>query len=128
MADFLDAATWIATKLATHWAETMTCLSGDDSCTVTGATIGGQLLRVTDQRGVARTIRTELDVIFPTDSLDFGDGVVEPPDGMRVRLTTRGTLGEYDMVPPGANERAWRYTSGYREAIRCHLKYRGPVT
>lgn len=109
----LSAGTeWLAKQLDGHLAEEVTYRS--PSGTVTASAVMGSST-FDAESGDGPTVRFgTADFIFASDAIPF-----RPARGDRIVF--RGT--EYEVIcPPGEPE--WRWTSGFKKAMRVHTKRR----
>jgi hypothetical protein len=62
-----------------------------------------------------------IDLLFPVEAYDFGDGPVEPADGDLFEVSDGVTVLELEACPYPP-EPAWRYMDRFRSHLRIHTK------
>jgi hypothetical protein len=77
--------------------------------------------RTQAEPGAAR-LDAERDYVFPVAALVLGGAAVTPRKGDRVTEVIAGTPTTFEVVPPTADEREWRYSDQTRTAYRVHTK------
>ncbi len=127
MADMLQSGlAWLSAQLQANAATTITYRRGSQSVRIQ-ATMGAQLLKVTDLAGNAMVERPDADFIFPAANLDFGAGPVAPAEGDLVEKTYGSITRQFKVMPVGGSEPAWRYCDPYQINVRVHTKFVGNV-
>lgn len=115
-----DGMSWLGEKLATSESVSVTYTRGPSSTTI-NATLGSQLLRITDTNGRTRVQRPDQDFMFNATELVLNGVQVEPAEGDYV---TKADGSRYDVRPPAPGEAAWRYCDPQHVRIRVHTKKR----
>jgi len=115
-----QSTTWLTDQRVTHLATPVTYQRGIDSVVVP-ATIGQTVFRFDSQDGA--TIRTvSRDFLIRAADLILNGLATEPQRGDRITETDGGKTFTYEVMSPGGNEPAWRYSDPYRRTLRIHTK------
>jgi hypothetical protein len=120
MANQLQAgAAWLRDQLNAYASLPVTYRRGATAIAL-NATPGSSLLRVTDNQGETRTVRTDRDFVIRTGDLPF-----TPTDGDCIDAAIDGVTTERFEVTPVLSEPAWRYTDETKTQLRVHTKSLG---
>lgn len=86
------------------------------------ATVGSKLLKVADDYGGARIIKTDRDYIFAADQLVIGSSQVEPQAGDQIddSADADGVERTFEVRPPAPNEPCWQWLDHHRVQLRVH--------
>jgi len=95
---------------------------GDTSLPITAAP-ASERYTVHDGDGVPQQVFMR-DYLFAAADLDFGQGVVEPERGDRIKEQIGGVVKVFEVMPLGT-EPAWRYMGAPQVAVRVHTKQVG---
>lgn len=117
--------TWLAGQLKDNVAASVTYIRGAYSVTLS-ATLGSQLLRLTDAGGNTKIERTDRDIVFSAADLILNGSATTPQRGDKFRVTFGSTTTEYAVMAPDG-EPPWRYADSHQTMIRAHGKYYGTV-
>jgi hypothetical protein len=93
----------------------------------TYATFGAKILKVTDGQGNTKIERADGDFTLPAANYNFGSGVVEPLSGDIFEVVFGGVTKQFQVMPVGGSEPAWRYCDAFQIDVRCHTKFIGIV-
>lgn len=115
-----DGMTWLGNQLAATESVPVTYTRGAYSCMI-NATLGSQLLRITDTNGRTRVQRPDQDFIFNATELVLNSLQVEPDEGDHI---TKADGTRYEVRSPAVGEAAWRYCEPQHVRIRVHTKKR----
>lgn len=121
-----------STRLDNATARALTRLQTAGGRMVTYRHSGGDEIEVTAIPGVSSYQRaddlglvTEMEVhdeLIAAADLVFDETVIEPAEGDQIDVTLHGLTLTYEVMPPGADEPAWRYMDPGRSALRIHTK------
>lgn len=119
--------TWLAGKLKSHAARTITYRRGTASVSIT-ATLASQLLRVSDHQGNTKVERPDADFIFTAADLILSGSVVEPADDDLVDVVYGSVTKRFRLMPMNrGQEPSWRFSDPHQKLIRVHTKHVGNV-
>lgn len=84
-------------------------------------------LLLTDEYGLNTMLRVR-DYLLDAADLKIGGVVTEPKAGDQIRETS-GSAGDqvqvYEVMSPGGDEPAWRYSDAAQTQLRVHVKHVG---
>lgn len=123
MADLLrDGLAWLTTQLAANASQTVLYARGSSSVSVL-ATLGTQVLKLTDADGGERIEWTDLDLLIPFAGFTFdGTTPIVPTRGDTATVTQHGFARTYEVAPYGPDEPVWRWSDPHRSQLRVHFK------
>lgn len=119
-------ASWLADRLHASASADVVYSRGTSATSLT-ATLGSQLLRVTDRNGNTKVERTDRDFIVRAADLTLDGIQVEPQRGDHFDLTTNGVTERFEVMAP-QGEAPWRYSDPHKLMVRIHSKYLGVVS
>lgn len=121
MADMLARGMqWLTQQRTEHMSQPVTYVRGADSVTLP-ATIGRTEFEIDDGQGLLQKYESR-DFLVQTADLVLDGSATLPERGDLVRETQGATTYVYEVLAPG-QERAWRYSDPYRQALRIHTKH-----
>lgn len=113
----------LAVRRKAHQGRTVTYRRGGNSVEVT-ASIGQTTFRtVVDYGAQVRTARR--DYLVSTVDLVLNSERVLPEAGDRIEEIDGDQTFVYEVMGPGGDEPAWRYSDPYRRVLRIHTKHVG---
>lgn len=119
-------ATWLAGQLAANASVPVTYRRGSSTVNV-DASLGSQLLRVSDGKGGTKVERTERDFLINSAELVLGGLLVLPRRGDQVDVSLPdGTLETFEVAAP-RGEAEWRWCDGFHTRLRIHAKRLNPA-
>lgn len=108
-------------RLEAKFGVSITYRRGSDTVALT-ATVGTELLRITESDGRVRTLRTERDYLITAADLVINSAVTTPARGDLIDETIAGVTKRFTVLSPGGQEPAWRYSDRRRVRLRVHTK------
>ena len=127
MGDLLrDGAAWLNATMREHVAQTVTYQRGADSVEVR-ATIGKSEGETAKEYGFRERWESK-DFLISADALILSAVVVTPAENDRIIETIADEDGvaafivTHEVLPPSADEPAWRYSDEHRLTLRLHTK------
>lgn len=122
MADLIsEGMSWLSDQLKTQAATAITYRRGAWEVTLQ-ATLGTQLLRVSDDFGASRVQWTDRDFIINADDLKLQGVKTEPERGDEILMTVDGELLTFKVAAPNL-EAVFRYSDSHRKRIRIHTNF-----
>jgi hypothetical protein len=111
---------WINSQLQGHASDTVSytrVVNGSPVVTSISATVGRTVFS-TMQEGGPTIEFGERDYLIPATELPYS----EPQKGDRITVTLNGATEVYEVMPPNANEPAWRWSDAQHTMFRLHMK------
>jgi hypothetical protein len=112
---------WLASKLKSHASQDATYyFRGGATCSLS-VTVGTSEFT----RGRADDIVSEarvVDFLFEAADLLLNDEQVEPRAGDIIKTTHNGSESRFEVVSPGGDEPAWRFSDPNRVRVRVHTR------
>jgi hypothetical protein len=88
-----------------------------------------QLLKTFDGQGNTKLERADIDFDILASLLTFDDGVTyfTPLRGDLLEKDFGAVTAQFQVMPVGGSEPAWRYLEANRSMLRVHCKFNGNV-
>lgn len=116
-----DGMTRLAARLKAEAASSVTYRRGPLSVSLT-ATMGSQLLRLSDGLGGMVIQRADRDFIITASDLVLNGDATEPRDGDIIDVSIGGNTERF-MVSPIGTEASWRHSDAAGTIYRIHTKH-----
>ncbi len=121
MTDMLEKGVeWLRGQRKAHLGRTVTYGRGEEISFDVTATVGETRFRIGQGTGPDVLVRTR-DYLIEAADLAAG-GISEPAAGDQIRETRGETVYVQEVMGPGNDEPAWRWSDRYGGSLRIHTK------